>query len=233
MLAKDKFSELNSSIRLALVSTTLRDPDRRFLRDMQKKLEAEKRQIRFTAAQRSRLQGLLSKHAHHREGSQILEALKGQVHNPRSRTWTKRARRRVGLTTWLWRAVLVLLAIGFLGFKAIERFPEYIPVSVLSAVSARVITGPVPHVRDGDTIEVVDGQKRIPIRFGSLDCAERGTAAGGRATQRMQELVNRRTLTCYLNGRASYDRKIGSCRLEDGRDLGSIMISEGVCGRYW
>ena len=155
------------------------------------------------------------------------------MQSPRSRTWKKRRRRRVGLTTWLWRIALFLLVIGFLGFKGAERFPEYLPASVLSTVSARIITGPVPHVRDGDTIEVFDGQDRIPIRFGSLDCAERGTDAGNRATQRMQELVNRRALTCYLNGRTSYDRKIGSCRLEDGRDLGGIMISRGFCERYW
>lgn len=50
---------------------------------------------------------------------------------------------------------------------------------------------------------------------------------------RMRTLVAGETLTCYLNGRTSYDRKIGECRLQDGRDLGAIMVREGYCGRFW
>ena len=71
------------------------------------------------------------------------------------------------------------------------------------------------------------------IRFGSLDCAESGTVDGNRATERMRTLIRGQTLTCYLNGRTSYDRKIGSCRLQDGRDLGGIMIGEGYCRRFF
>ena len=80
-----------------------------------------------------------------------------------------------------------------------------------------------------DTIEV----NGVPIRFGSLDCAERGTSAGRMASGRMRELISGETLQCFLNGRTSYDRKIGSCRTSGGRDLASIMIEEGYCQRYW
>ena len=113
--------------------------------------------------------------------------------------------------TWLW-----------------NRFPDYLgPVVGLTAYET--VRGQVTYVRDGDTIEVSD----IPIRFGSLDCAERGTADGQRATARMRELVAGQTLSCHLNGRTSYNRKIGRCQMSDGRDLASVMIREGYCGRYW
>ena len=72
----------------------------------------------------------------------------------------------------------------------------------------------------------------MPIRFGSLDCPEMNTNAGHRAAARMQTLVSGETLTCYLNGRASYERKIGSCRLPDGRDIGAVMMGEGLCRRF-
>lgn len=117
-----------------------------------------------------------------------------------------------------------------LGFFAIERFPEYLgPSPALTALE--IVEGPVTHIRDGDTIEVAG----IPIRFGSLDCAESDTREGQTATARMRELVSgqKLTLTCALNGRRSHDRKIGSCRLPDGEDLAAIMIRESYCGRFW
>lgn len=113
-------------------------------------------------------------------------------------------------------------------FFAVERFPELLgPIPELAAL--RVIEGPVSHIRDGDTIEVVG----IPVRFGSLDCAERETQAGQVATLRLRELIGGQSLTCALNGRTSYDRSIGRCTLPDGRDLAALMIREGLCGRYW
>lgn len=133
--------------------------------------------------------------------------------------------RGVGL---LFPMVFIVLIIGFIGHVLVERFPEHLG-QVVSLTATRTLTGRVSHVRDCDTIEVGG----VPIRFGSLDCAERGTRAGGRATARMRALVSGQTLTCHLNGRTSYDRKIGSCWLEDGRDLAAILIQEGYCLRFW
>lgn len=48
----------------------------------------------------------------------------------------------------------------------------------------------------------------------------------------MKVLVSGQRLTCQLNGRTSYDRKIGSCTLPDGRDLAAAMIRSGLCTRY-
>ncbi len=88
--------------------------------------------------------------------------------------------------------------------------------------------GRVTHVRDGDTIEV-SGR---PIRFAKLDCAENQTVDGRRASSHMRALVSGQTLSCTLTGRKSYDRWIGSCRLPDGRDVASIMVSSGSCTRW-
>jgi hypothetical protein len=90
------------------------------------------------------------------------------------------------------------------------------------------VAGRVTHIRDGDTIEVAG----VPIRFAKLDCAERGTAQGRRATSQIKSLVSGKTLSCTLTGRKSYDRWIGSCRLPDGRDFGTVMIQTGSCSRW-
>lgn len=85
----------------------------------------------------------------------------------------------------------------------------------------------VTRVRDGDTIVVGS----IPIRIANLNCAESGTWAGERATQRMRALVQARTLGCRMEGRRSYDREVGVCDLQ-GVDIGEIMISGGYCRRW-
>ena len=90
------------------------------------------------------------------------------------------------------------------------------------------IEGRVTHVRDGDTIEVGP----IAIRFRTLDCAERGTQAGDRATAHLRQLADGEEVICDLDGRQSFDREIGSCRLSDGRDLDALMLETGVCERF-
>ncbi len=125
-------------------------------------------------------------------------------------------------------ALFGFAVITYLVFQAVERFPSLLgPVVEMTAM--RSVEGTVTRVRDGDTIEV----QGVPIRLGSLDCAEADTIDGERATARMRTLVSNQVLTCHLNGRKSYDRAIGSCNLSDGRNLGSIMISEQYCHRFW
>lgn len=93
-----------------------------------------------------------------------------------------------------------------LGFMAVERFPAHLG-ALPELTARRVIEGPVSHICDGDTIEVAG----TPVRFGSLDCAERGTVRGDAATR------------C-----TSYDRSIGLCTLLDGRDVAAQMIRKGL-----
>ena len=96
---------------------------------------------------------------------------------------------------------LGFVALSILSIDPAERFPDYVPWLV-PVLAPEKIVGPVTHVRDGDTIEV-RGQA---IRFGSLDCAELGTAEGRSAKSAMQRLVRGQSLACHLNGRRSYDR---------------------------
>ena len=151
------------------------------------------------------------RHSHRRQIS--IEKLIGPNKHKQRKRWY-----RVKLPRVHPLAYLILAAVLFYGY---EQFPV--------GSDAWTIKGRVTHVRDGDTIEV----SGTAIRFSSLDCAERGTVAGDRTTRRMRELVAGQRLTRRLTGRRSYDRMIGKCDLPDGRDLGRVMIREGICGRWW
>lgn len=141
----------------------------------------------------------------------------------------RRAKRRVqsGSGSSVVRLLVVLALAGWAAFYTAERYPELLG-PLVSGISIETVQGRVSHVRDGDTIEV----ENVPIRLGSLDCAEMNTSAGQRAAARMRDIVSGEIVVCHLNGRTSYDRKIGSCRLADGRDLGAVMMNEGLCGRF-
>ncbi|WP_216665222.1 thermonuclease family protein [Pseudoruegeria sp. HB172150] len=224
--SEQQLLELQTAITEVLNGTAANNWERGFLGDMQTKLDRYGRRARLSEKQYRLLMKLTAPYRSADRPSQAKSVGSERRHgSPRNR------RRAQGAWPW-WSALQVVLfsglVVGYLGFQAVERFPEYLgPLVPMTAANG--IAGTVTHVRDGDTIEV----SGVPIRFGSLDCAERGTVRGDRATARMRELVSGLRLECFLNGRSSYDRKIGSCRLPDGRDLAAVMIREGHCGRYW
>ncbi len=91
-----------------------------------------------------------------------------------------------------------------------------------AAVPGAQLVDTVTRIRDGDTIVV----GLIPIRIANLDCAERGSKAGDRATRQITGIVKDVQLQCTLEGRRSYDREVGVCSLPDGRDVGEICQAD-------
>ena len=97
-----------------------------------------------------------------------------------------------------------------------------------AALSGAQLVDSVTRIRDGDTIVV----GLIPIRIANLNCAERGSKSGDRATRQITKIVENIQLRCTLEGRRSYDREVGVCSLPDGRDLGEMLIAGGFCQRW-
>jgi len=100
----------------------------------------------------------------------------------------------------------------------------FLPITVYAQAE---LTGPVTHVRDGDTIEVGE----IAIRLNGLTCDERGTALGDRATAHLKSQVIGKVATCALNGERTYDRLVGRCATEELGDIGAHLITQQLCGR--
>ena len=100
----------------------------------------------------------------------------------------------------------------------------FLPISVYAQTE---LTGPITHVRDGDTIEVGE----IAIRLNGLTCDERGTALGDRTTAYLRSRVMDKVATCSLNGERTYDRLVGRCAIEELGDIGAHLIAQQLCGR--
>ena len=97
-----------------------------------------------------------------------------------------------------------------------------------AASPSRQLVDFVTRVRDDDTIVV----GLILVRIANLDCAERGSTSGDRATLHITRIVKGVQLRCSLEGRRSYDREVGVCRLPDGRDIGELLIAGSYCARW-
>lgn len=163
--------------------------------------------------------------------SNVVDIGKGRRRRPARTPKSRRPRRGRSIAPFLIVAVAVIIA--YFGEQLMEGGGVQLPRVIRhggesSNASAGPLSGTVTHVRDGDTIEVT----RVPVRIANLDCAGLGTAAGSRATERMRELVRGQAVSCRLSGRQSYDREVGTCALADGRDLGRVLIDEGLCGRW-
>ncbi len=85
------------------------------------------------------------------------------------------------------------------------------------------LEGTVSHVRDGDTIEVGP----IALRLQGIAAPEGNEPGGAATTDAMRDLVLGKDLRCDLTGDRSHDRVIGVCFLDDGRDVGEVMVFEG------
>ena len=147
----------------------------------------------------------------------------------------------IGLIGSMAAALLVFAGPGFAqqgwqGFRdAVPSPPSAVPmpniIHPLSPLVPRTVPsggrldGRVTQVRDGDTIVV----EKTPIRFEGIDCAEKGTRRGDRATETMRRLAAGQSVQCRLVGRRSFDREIGNCSLLNGRDLGKEMVARGLC----
>ena len=93
-----------------------------------------------------------------------------------------------------------------------------------------ILTGPVTHVRDGDTIEV----GKIPIRLNGVSAPEMKERLGPQSKKFMRDLVNGKSVRCVLTGAKTYDRLVGTCYL-GGKDIGVAVIKNGLaldCPRY-
>lgn len=115
------------------------------------------------------------------------------------------------------------------------------------AVLAVALDEPLPplggraQVSDGDSFRL-GGERIRLLGLDAPELAQLCDAADGSqwpcgrvARNRMATLLGSGTLDCAPEDKDQYGRLLATCRL-DGRDLGAMLVSEGLAlsaGRYW
>ncbi len=98
-----------------------------------------------------------------------------------------------------------------------------LPIALDTQAENLTLTGSVSHVRDGDTIELGP----IAVRLQGIAAPERNEPGGDIAADAMRDLVLGKEVRCGLTGDRSHDRVVGVCFLDDGRDVGEVMVFQG------
>lgn len=105
-------------------------------------------------------------------------------------------------------------------------------VSGLQTSSAYELTGRIVSIADGDTVTLLDADKRQhKIRLSGIDAPERKQAFGTRSRQHLGELVFGKQVTADCSKTDRYKRAI--CKLEvNGLDANLAQIEAGMAWHY-
>ena len=85
------------------------------------------------------------------------------------------------------------------------------------------ISGKV-YVIDGDTVEI----KGTRVRLAGVDAPEIDQPFGKASKFALVKMCKGKVVTAFLTGEDSYNRKVGTCYLPDGRDVGAELIRLGL-----
>ena len=100
------------------------------------------------------------------------------------------------------------------------------------SVYAAEIHGTVVNVHDGDTITVLDADRRQhKIRLSGIDAPELKQAYGRASRQHLADQVAGRTVVIEWTKRDKYKRIVGKILL-DGRDINITQIEAGLAWHY-
>jgi endonuclease YncB( thermonuclease family) len=122
------------------------------------------------------------------------------------------------------------------GKQKLQRFLRSAPlaVAIFAALAtppalAEPITGPVSHIRDGDTFVI----RNQPIRLCGIDAPEVGTAGAQEATNYLRELTSGKSVKCIAvnegtvcdgrSRRTNRDRIVAQCYV-GGRDIARALV---------
>jgi endonuclease YncB( thermonuclease family) len=99
-------------------------------------------------------------------------------------------------------------------------------------VPAKIITGKVIKVHDGDTITVLEGRAQHKIRLDGIDCPELGQAYGRRAREFTSTLVYGNQVKVIYSERDRYDRVLGMVYTMGGANLNHELVRAGLAWHY-
>jgi len=112
--------------------------------------------------------------------------------------------------------------------------PLFLAVIAITPIFAQEgeFSGKVMHVKDGDSIVVMHGDKEEEIRLNGIDCPEKNQPFGSEATQKTTELCSDKTVSVKTHGLDQYHRTIGDVFLPDGKELNYELVRTGYAWWY-
>ena len=111
-------------------------------------------------------------------------------------------------------------------------FIKIVILIYLGAANADEIDALVIKISDGDTITVLDGQKKThKVRLQGIDAPEKNQTYGEKSKQNLAFLIYNRTIQVEYSKYDKYGRIIGKVSLK-GKDICLEQLSKGMAWHY-
>ena len=105
-------------------------------------------------------------------------------------------------------------------------------LQALSAVNAEVIAGRIVGISDGDTVTLLDANKRqYKIRLTGIDAPEKKMPFGQRSKEHLSDLVFSKDVQVETEKLDRYGRTLGKILL-DRQDINLAMVNAGLAWHY-
>ena len=105
-------------------------------------------------------------------------------------------------------------------------------LQALSAVNAEVIAGRIVGISDGDTVTLLDANKRqYKIRLTGIDAPEKKMPFGQRSKEHLSDLVFSKDVQVETEKLDRYGRTLGKILL-DRQDINLVMVNAGLAWHY-
>ena len=103
---------------------------------------------------------------------------------------------------------------------------------LLSPAHAETLTGRVVGIHDGDTLTLLDAQKRqTKVRLAEIDTPESKQPYGSRSKQALSDLVFNKTVQVDVKDTDRYGRTVGRV-LVNGTDVNAALVASGAAWVY-
>lgn len=99
-------------------------------------------------------------------------------------------------------------------------------------VDASVLQGKVDRVLDGDTIEVLQGQKPVRVRLLNIDAPEKNQPFGRWSSDQLRRLVAGKPVTVVSTRKDRYERVLGRVFTSDGKEVNRELVLSGAAWVY-
>ena len=102
---------------------------------------------------------------------------------------------------------------------------------IIPSICLSDVTGKVVKVSDGDTIWVMDNDKKVKVRLLGIDAPEIKQAFGEESKMILAGLIEKQNVIVVGDDKDRYGRLIGKVLLDD-RDINLEMIKAGAAWHY-
>ncbi len=99
-------------------------------------------------------------------------------------------------------------------------------------VDASVLQGKVVRVLDGDTIELLQGQKPVRVRLLNIDAPEKNQHFGRWSYDQLTRLVAGQPVTVVFTRKDRYERVLGRVFTSGGKEVNRELVLSGAAWVY-